>query len=201
MKELLFLALVSSISVVTKSWLVLDNPSTIDDAVDGTIQEVQQSPIAESQLWEQSPSMEMWGPDSKYSRVPGKRSTSSTMTSSLDPAAFYRKVASKRFAPLLMGTWRPDSVFSRIPGKREKRLVGPSWGLGRTAFFPWTSHKSGSLVSNTKVKKESKEGDKEEVEELRQGGLKALLPWGMNLQSPMLRGKKAHLPFELDAYE
>ena len=50
-------------------------------------------------------------------------------------------------------------------------------------------------------KKESKEGDKEEVEELRQGGLKALLPWGMNLQSPMLRGKKAHLPFELDAYE
>ena len=97
-----------------------------------------------------------------------------------------------------MGTWRPDSVFSRIPGKREmnKKWVGLSWGLG-----PWKNHKSGSLVYNTKVKKEAKEGDKEEVEEPGQGGLKALLPWGMNLQSPMLRGKKAHLPFELDAYE
>ena len=199
MKKLLLLALLSSISVVTKSWLVLDNPATIDDVVDGTVQEVQQSPVLkESQLWEQIPSMEMWGPDSTYSRVPGKRSTTSTMTSSLDPDLIYRKVASKRFAPLLMGTWRPDSVFSRIPGKREmnKKWVGPSWELG-----PWTIHKSGSLVYNTKVKKEAKEGDKEEVEELGQGGLKALLPWGMNLQSPMLRGKKAHLPFELDAYE
>ena len=168
------------------------------------VQEVQQSPIPkESQLWEQNPSMQMWGPDSLYSRVPGKRSTSSTMTSALDPASIYRKVASKRFAPLLMGTWRPDSVFSRIPGKREmnKKWVGPSWRLGRTTFFPWTNHKSGSLVYNTKVKKEAKEGDKEEVEELGQGSLKALLPWGMNLQSPMLRGKKAHLPFELDAYD
>ena len=204
MKKLLFLALLSSISVVTKSWLVLDNPPTIDDVVDGTIQEVQQSPVPkESQLWEQIPSMEMWGPDSTYSRVPGKRFATSTMTSSLNPDLIYRKVASKRFAPLLMGTWRPDSVFSRIPGKREmnKKWVGPSWELGRTVFLPWTIHKSGSLVYNTKVKKEAKEGDKEEVEELGQGGLKALLPWGMNLQSPMLRGKKAHLPFELDANE
>ena len=56
MKKLLFLALLSSISVVTKSWLVLDNPPTIDDVVDGTIQEVQQSPILkESKLWEQIP--------------------------------------------------------------------------------------------------------------------------------------------------
>ena len=50
MKKLLFLALLSSISVVTKSWLVLDNPFTIDDVVDGTIQEhtsyLSQAPLA-----------------------------------------------------------------------------------------------------------------------------------------------------------
>ena len=85
-------------------------------------------------------------------------------------------------------------------------------GWGRSVFLPWTINKSGSTVYDTrqwepKTKKEANEGNEEVVnkevvgkevvdEEVLgkagQGALKALLPWGMNLRSPMLRGKKAH---------
>ena len=74
-------------------------------------------------------------------------------------------------------------------------------------FLPWTIIHSRLTVLDTKTKKEANEGNEEMVgkemgnEELvneevlgkaGQGALKALLPWGMNLRSPMLRGKKAH---------
>ena len=74
-------------------------------------------------------------------------------------------------------------------------------------FLPWTIIHSRLTVLDTKTKKEANEGNEEVVgkemgnEELvneevlgkaGQGALKALLPWGMNLRSPMLRGKKAH---------
>ena len=69
-------------------------------------------------------------------------------------------------------------------------------------FLPWTIIHSRLTVFDTKTKKEANEGNEEVVgkemgnEEVLgkagQGALKALLPWGMNLRSPMLRGKKAH---------
>ena len=80
-------------------------------------------------------------------------------------------------------------------------------GWGRSVFLPWTINKSGSTVYDTKqwepkTKKEANEDNeevvnkevvnKEVVGKNGQGALKALLPWGMNLRSPMLRGKKAH---------
>ena len=80
-------------------------------------------------------------------------------------------------------------------------------GWGRSVFLPWTIIHSRLTVLDTKTKKEANEGNEEVVgkemgnEELvneevlgkaGQGALKALLPWGMNLRSPMLRGKKAH---------
>merc|ERR1712107_13278 len=164
-----------------------------NDEIEGPVREPQQSRIRQKE----DPILQMWGPDSSYSRVPGKRSTMSSWGSDFP--------------------WRPDSMSSRIPGKRQlgphigphiephmpmvhKRGLLDRWG--RSVFLPWTINKSGSTVYDTKQwepknKKEANEGneevvDKEVVGKAGQGALKALLPWGMNLRSPMLRGKEAH---------
>merc|ERR1719430_920175 len=140
MKKLLVLALVSSISVVTTNgWLV---PFAVNDGVLSSTHKPDQTPIRqEHRTWEEDPTlmalwgpdstysrvlgkrfselpMSSWGPDSLYSRVPGKRSVSLPM-SSWGPDSTYSRVPGKRFAPLIMGTWRPDSGYSRLPGKRE----------------------------------------------------------------------------------
>ena len=107
-------------------------------------------------------------------------------------------------------------MFSRVPGKRHlgshiRPHIGPHIGphmpmvhkrgalegWGRSMFLPWVINHSRSTVYDTKTKKEASEGNEEVVNEevvgkAGQGALKALLPWGMNLRSPMLRGKKAH---------
>ena len=245
MKKLLVLALVSSVSVVTTNgWLI---PFPVNDDVLSSTDKPHQFPIRqESRTWEEDPTLALWGPDSSYSRVPGKRFTelpmsswgpdstysrvpgkrsSSLPMSSWGPDSTYSRVPGKRFAPLLMGTWRPDSGYSRLRGKRESltankfrlpwqfdvhmpmihKLGGLNiWGLDRTIVLPWKvgMGQSGPAIYNTKKMgpKSSKagEGGQEEVmDELGQGALKALLPWGMNLQSPMLRGKKFYLPLSM----
>ena len=203
-KFLILVVVFSTTVVVTKGWLVLDFPfTTTNDEVEGPVREPQQSRIRQKE----DPILQMWGPDSAYSRVPGKRSTMSSWGADFP--------------------WRPDSMFSRIPGKRHhigphigpnvpmvhKRFLLDGWG--RSVFLPWTINKSRSTVYDTKqwepkTKKEANEGteevvnkevvnkevvNKEVVGKTRQGALKALLPWGMNLRSPMLRGKKAHSAF------
>ena len=207
-KFLILVVVFSTTFVVTKGWLVLDFPfTTTNDEIEGPVREPQQSRIRQKE----DPILQMWGPDSAYSRVPGKRSTMSSWGADFP--------------------WRPDSMFSRIPGKRHLGPhngphIGPHIephmpmvhkrglldGWGRSVFLPWTINKSGSTVYDTrqwepKTKKEANEGNEEVVnkevvgkevvdEEVLgkagQGALKALLPWGMNLRSPMLRGKKAH---------
>merc|ERR1719242_1088784 len=97
MKKLFLLALVFSVSVETNGWLVFDFPSTVDDAFPASPPKPHRTPIRqESRNWDKDPTLALWGPDSSYSRVPGKR-----------------------FTPLLMSTWRPDSGYSRVLGKRE----------------------------------------------------------------------------------
>ena len=250
MKQLLVLALVSSSTVVTNAWLVLPFPSA--DANNGglgsTVHKPHQPPIRQqSRTWEEDPTLALWGPDSSYSRVPGKRSTHFPMSSwgpdssysripgkrfasllmnSWGPDSSFSRVPGKRFAPLLMGTWRPDSGYSRLPGKREslpsknkvqlpwqfdvhmpmihKRGGLNIWGLDRTIVLPWKVgiDQPGQAIYNTKKwgpesTAEAEEGEEELVDELGKGALKALLPWGMNLQSPMLRGKKFFLPLSM----
>ena len=226
MKKLLVLALVSSVSVVTTNgWLI---PFPVNDDVLSSTDKPHQFPIRqESRTWEEDPTLALWGPDSSYSRVPGKRFTelpmsswgpdstysrvpgkrsSSLPMSSWGPDSTYSRVPGKRFAPLLMGTWRPDSGYSRLRGKRES-LTANKFRL------PWQFdvhmpmiHKRGGLniwgLNNTKKwgpksTKAAEEGQEEVMDELGQGALKALLPWGMNLQSPMLRGKKFYLPLSM----
>ena len=188
-KFLILVVVFSTTVVVTKGWLVLDFPfTTTNDEIESPVREPQQSRIRQKE----DPILQMWGPDSAYSRVPGKRSTMSSWAADFP--------------------WRPDSMFSRIPGKRQYGPhIGPHFGpdmsmvhkrglldgWGRSVFLPWTINHSGSTVFDTKTKKEANEGNEEVVNEevmgkAGQGALKALLPWGMNLRSPMLRGKKAH---------
>merc|ERR1711974_166299 len=244
MKKLLVLALVSSLSVVTNGWLVLrfPSPAANDGGLGSTAHKQHQPPIRQkSPTWEEDPTLALWGPDSSYSRVPGKRSTQLPMSSwgpdslysrvpgkrstqlpmsSWGPDSSYSRVPGKRSASLLMGTWRPDSGFSRVPGKREKvqlpwqfdvhmpmihKRGGLNiWGLDRTIVLPWKVgiDQSGPAIYNTKKwgpqsTKEAEAGEEEVVDELGKGALKALLPWGMNLQSPMLRGKKFYLPLSM----
>jgi len=226
MKKLLISALAASISsVVANGWLVLDFPSAINDGLLGssTTPKPHQSAIRQESLsWEEDPTLALWGPDSSYSRVPGKRSDALPI-SSWGPDSMYSRVPGKRFAPLLMGTWRPDSGYIRAPGKREsppaKKVQLPwqfdvhmpmihkranIWGLDRTVVLPWKFGvgQSGQAIYNTKKwgpqsTKEAEEGEEEVVDEMGKGSLKAMLPWGMNLQSPMLRGKKSYLPLSM----
>merc|ERR1711974_245957 len=133
MKKLLVLALVSSLSVVTNGWLVLrfPSPAANDGGLGSTAHKQHQPPIRQkSPTWEEDPTLSSWGPDSLYSRVPGKRSTQ-----------------------LPMSSWGPDSSYSRVPGKREKvqlpwqfdvhmpmihKRGGLNiWGLDRTIVLPW----------------------------------------------------------------
>merc|ERR1711990_717235 len=116
MKQLLLFALLSSISVVTtKGWLV---PFAVNDDLLGSTNKPHQPPIRqESRTWEEDPTLALWGPDSSYSRVPGKRSTQFPM-SSWGPDSSYSRVPGKRSASPLMNSWGPDSSFSRVPGKR-----------------------------------------------------------------------------------
>merc|ERR1712037_914648 len=223
MKKLLVLALVSSVSVVTTNgWLI---PFPVNDDVLSPTDKPHQSPIRqESRTWEEDPTLALWGPDSSYSRVPGKRFTQLPM-SSWGPDSTYSRVPGKRFAPLLMGTWRPDSGYSRLRGKRESLTANKFrlpwqfdvhmpmihnrgglkiWGLDRTIVLPWKvgMGQSGPAIYNTKKmgpksSKAGEEGQEEVMDELGQGALKALLPWGMNLQSPMLRGKKFYPPLSM----
>ena len=248
MKKLLLSGLVASISVVTNGWLVLDFPSAInDDGLLASTPKPHQSPIRqESRGWEEDPTLALWGPDSSYSRVPGKRFLQLPMSSwgpdssfsrvpgkrsdplsisSWGPDSLYSRVPGKRFAPLLMSTWRPDFSYMGAPGKREsppaKKVQLPwqfdvhmpmihkrgglnIWGLDRTVVLPWKFGvgQSGQAIYNTKKwgpksTKEAEEGEEEVVDELGKGSLKAMLPWGMNLQSPMLRGKKSYLPLSM----
>merc|ERR1712192_111283 len=203
MKKLLISALAASIlSVVANGWLVLDFPSAVNDGLLGsTTPKPHQSPIRQESLsWEEDPTLALWGPDSSYSRVPGKRSD-----------------------PLPISSWGPDSGYIRAPGKGEsppaKKVQLPwqfdvhmpmihkranIWGLDRTVVLPWKFGvgQSGQAIYNTKKwgpqsTKEAEEGEEEVVDELGKGSLKAMLPWGMNLQSPMLRGKKSYLPLSM----
>ena len=179
-KFLILVIFFSTTVVVTKGWLVLDFPfTTTNDEIEDPVREPQQSRIRQKE----DPILQMWGPDSAYSRVPGKRSTMSSWAADFP--------------------WRPDSMFSRIPGKRHLgHHIGPHMpmvhkrglreGWGRSMFLPWMINHSRSTVYDTKTKKEASEGNEEVVGKAGQGALKALLPWGMNLRSPMLRGKKAH---------
>ena len=246
MKKLFLLALVFSVSVETNGWLVFDFPSTVDDAFPASTPKPHHTPIRqESRTWDKDPTLALWGPDSSYSRVPGKRSTSLPM-SSWGPDSSYSRIPGKRFAPLLMSTWRPDSGYSRVLGKREsspsdkvqlpwqfgvhmpmirKRESSPSnkvqlpwqfdvhmpmihkrgglniWGLDRTIVLPWKlgMGQSGKAIFNSKKwgPKSTKEAAQGQEEELGEGALTAMLPWGMSLQSPMLRGKKAYLPLSM----
>ena len=181
-KFLILVIFFSTTVVVTKGWLVLDFPfTTTNDEIEDPVREPQQSRIRQKE----DPILQMWGPDSAYSRVPGKRSTMSSWGAADFP-------------------WRPDSMFSRIPGKRHLgHHIGPHMpmvhkrglreGWGRSMFLPWMINHSRSTVYDTKTKKEAGEGNEEVVNEevvglAGQGALKALLPWGMNLRSPMLRG-------------
>ena len=192
MKKLLLSALAGSISVVTSRWLGLDLPSAISNtALLGSTTKPHQTPICQgSRSWVtglrflQLP-MSSWGPDSSFSRLLGKRS-----------------------APLPISSWGPDSLYSRVPWQFDVQMPMIHMrgglnirGLDRTVFHPWKFRvgQSGRAIYNTKKwgpksTKEAAEGEEEEVDELGKGSLKAMLPWGMNLQSPMRRGKKSYLP-------
>merc|ERR1711971_1074276 len=123
MKKLLISVLAASLSVVANGWLVLDFPSAINDGLLGsTTPKPHQSPIRQESLsWEEDPTLALWGPDSSYSRVPGKRSDPLPI-SSWGPDSMYSRVPGKRFAPLLMGTWNPQTnpAWFVLPGKDEK---------------------------------------------------------------------------------
>ena len=193
MKKLLLSALAGPISVVTSRWLGLDLPSAISNtALLGSTTKPHQTPICQgSRSWVtgrrflQLP-MSSWGPDSSFSRLLGKRS-----------------------APLPVSSWGPDSLYSRVPWQFDVHMPmihkrANIWGLDRTVVLPWKFGvgQSGQAIYNTKKwgpqsTKEAEEGEEEVVDELGKGSLKAMLPWGMNLQSPMLRGKKSYLPLSM----
>ena len=89
MKELLVLAFVSSILVVATTNGRL---AAVDNDFHVSTNKPQQSPTRqESPTLEEDPILALWGPDSSYSRVPGKRST-----------------------PPTMGSWSPDSKYNRV---------------------------------------------------------------------------------------
>merc|ERR1711974_263046 len=130
MKKLLVLALVSSLSVVTNGWLVLrfPSPAANDGGLGSTAHKQHQPPIRQkSPTWEEDPTLALWGPDSSYSRVPGKRSTQLPM-SSWGPDSLYSRVPGKRSTQLPMSSWGPDSSYSRVPGKRSASPLMNSWG-------------------------------------------------------------------------
>merc|ERR1712037_1038173 len=182
MKKLLVLALVSSISVVTTNgWLV---PFAVNNGVLSSTHKPDQTPIRqEHRTWEEDPTlMALWGPDSTYSRVPGKRFSELPM-SSWSPDSTYSRVPGKRLVSLPMGSWGPDSTYSRVPGKKSVSLPMSSWGPDsaysrvpgkRFAPLIMGTWRPDSGYSRLPAKRESMSANK-----LR-------LPWQFDVHMPMI---------------
>jgi len=143
-----------------------------------------------------------WSPNSWMSRVPGKRSKQPIVDlSAWSPTSQYSLIPGKRqHEGIDLSVWAPYSKNSLIPGKKSAETM---------TELPWEFNMRAPMLRGKKSYSLQDETNEEKLiqilsllfESHRRGkkktGRATALPWGMNLQSPMMRGKKAQATEEI----